>query len=253
MRGKAMRVRGLLLSGLLVVGLGVTGWASAAFIPPDGRIDFDVVRNSDSPLGHHRLRFTREGGQVVMEKEIRFQVKLAFITAFRYEHENREVWEEGRLVSLDTRTHDDGKEHWVRGRATPDGFAVDSSRGSLLAPADVVTTSYWNIGLIRATRLLDTQRGVLMDVRVEPLGVEPIQAGGQVVEARHFRIHILTNTPGATDTIDIWYDDNDQWVKLAFDAKDQAITYRLAPPAGGHTGEGGGIPTQQAERPAAGE
>lgn len=240
---KAMRMlRGLALGVVLVsASVAAASMAVASAIPPSGEIPFAVFRNGDSEMGYHRLRFTREGDRVIVEKEINFKVRLAFITAFRYEHRNREVWENGRLVSLDTTTNDDGREHWVRGRATPEGFAVESSRGSLIAPADVIPTSYWNIATIGATKLLDTQRGLMMDVRIEPLGVEPVTADGAAVEARHFRINILSNKPGSTDAIDIWYDDNDAWVKLAFKAKDQQITYRL---------EEKGLITQQAEAPA---
>jgi len=206
------------------------GPVRAYTIPAGDGIDFTVYRNGDSEMGWHRLRFTRDGDTVVMEKQIRFQVKLAFITAYRYEHDNREVWHGGKLISLDTRTNDDGADHWVRGRATDAGFAVESSRGNLIAPADVIPTSYWNIATIGAKTLLDTQRGLLMDVRIDPIGVEPIQAAGEVVEARHFRINILTNKPGSTDRIDLWYDDADAWVKLGFEAKGQAITYRLDAP-----------------------
>ncbi|MFC7334100.1 DUF6134 family protein [Rhodocista pekingensis] len=220
---------GLLVALLLAAGMTA---ATAATVPAAGRLAFSVFRNGDSTMGWHRLDFRRDGDRLVVEKEIRFEVKVAFFTAYRYVHTNREVWQGDRLVSLETGTDDDGKRHWVRGRATPEGFAVESSRGALLAPADVVPTSYWNIRTVGTTRLLDTQRGVLMDVRVEPLGAEPVAAAGGVVEARHFRVHFLSNQPGATDFVDIWYDDADAWVKLAFRAKGQDIVYRLDTPGG---------------------
>lgn len=223
-------LRGAAAAFVLVSGLGIgAGAALSAAVPASGTIPFTAFRNGDSELGFHRLSFTREGEDLIMEKEIGFKVKLAFITAYRYEHRNREVWRDGKLISIDTQTNDDGKQHWVRGRATAEGFAVESSRGNNLAPADIISTSYWNIALTRATQLLDTQRGLVMDVRVEPKGVEPIEAGGKVIEARHFRINLLSNRPGKTEFIDIWYDDNDAWVKLAFQAGDQSVTYRLEP------------------------
>lgn len=228
---------GLLLAASLVLSGGA---AVAATVPPSGEIPFTVFRNDDSEMGWHRLRFTRDGDRLIVEKEINFKVKLAFITAFRYEHRNREVWQDGRLLSLDAMTNDDGREYWVKGRAVEGGFAVEGSGGSYVAPPDVVPTSYWNAATLKATRLLDTQRGLMMDVRIEPVGEGPVPAAGGTVEARHYRINILTNKPGNTDTIDIWYDDADTWVKLAFRAKDQQVTYRL---------NREGRTTQQAERP----
>ncbi|ACI98027.1 DUF6134 family protein [Rhodospirillum centenum] len=234
---------GLLLAVALMAATVAAGMtAAAATVPAAGRLAFSVFRNGDSTMGWHRLDFHRDGDRLVVEKEIRFEVKVAFFTAYRYVHTNREVWQGDRLVALETSTDDDGRRHWVRGRATPEGFAVESSRGALLAPADVVPTSYWNIRTVGTTRLLDTQRGVLMDVRVEPLGAEPVAAAGSVVEARHFRLHFLSNRPGATDFVDIWYDDADAWVKLAFRAKGQDIVYRLDAP--------GALPQQPPAQPA---
>lgn len=212
---------------LPALGLGRPAWS--ATIPPTGQIPFNVFRNGDSPMGFHRLSFRREGGDLVMEKEISFKVKLAFITAYRYHHANREVWRDGRLVSLDTKTNDDGQDFQVRGRATGDGFAVEGSGGSFTAPADIISTSYWNAAIIRAAQLLDTQRGLLMDVRVDPVGAERVRAGGAEVDARRYAINILTNKPGSTDAIQVWYDGNDAWVKLAFKAQGQDIHYTLDP------------------------
>lgn len=221
-----------LLLGMAVLGGGalLPRFGLAATVPPSAEIPFTVYRNGDSPMGSHRLRFRREGERLIMEKEIAFEVTLAFITAYRYRHTNREVWEAGRLVSIETRTDDDGKAFWVRGAATADGFAVDSSSGPVLAPADIIPTSYWNVATLRATQLLDTQRGLLMDVRLDDRGQETIEAGGAAIQARHHTIQILTNKPGATDAIEIWYDSHDSWVKLAFAAKGQDIAYVLDPP-----------------------
>ncbi|QJE72237.1 hypothetical protein HHL28_03190 [Aerophototrophica crusticola] len=208
---------------------GLPGRAGAATIPGTGQIPFSVFRNGDDAMGYHRLRFSREGDRFIVDKEIGFEVKVAFITAYRYKHTNREVWQDGRLVSLDTRTNDDGDKHWVKGQAKDGAFAVESSRGSLFAPPDIIPTSYWNIATLKAPRLLDTQRGLLMDVAIDDKGEQVIRAGGQDIPARHHTIRLLTNPPGATNAIEIWYDRNDAWVKLAFKAKGQDIGYVLDP------------------------
>lgn len=216
-------------------GMAALGWAGlpsragAATIPGTGQIPFSVFRNGDDAMGFHRLRFSREGDRFIVDKTISFEVKVAFITAYRYKHKNREVWQDGRLVSLETETNDDGDRAWVRGQARDGVFAVESSRGTLNAPPDIVPTSYWNIATLKARQLLDTQRGLLMDVAIEDRGEEVIRAGGQDIPARHHTIRLLTNPPGATNAIEIWYDRNDAWVKLAFEAKGQQIAYTLDP------------------------
>lgn len=217
--------RRALMLGLLCTGL--AGRALAATVPPSGMIDFNVFRQGDSPMGYHRLRFSRDGDDLVMEKEIRLEVSLAFITAYRYQHTNREVWRDGRLIAIDTRTNDDGDRYEMTGRATDGGFAVESSaNGRVTAPATIIPTSYWNHAITGATQLLDTQRGLIMDVVMGDLGPNP-PPGGFPVPARHHRINILTNRPGSTERIDLWYDEAEAWVGLAFEAKGQTIHYVL--------------------------
>jgi hypothetical protein len=223
--------RSLLLGMAACAGLSLRP-AFAFTIPAGNSISFSVFRQGDIPMGYHRVRFSRDGDDLVMEKEILLEVKLAFINAYRYRHQNREVWRDGRLVAIDTSTDDDGDAFKVTGRATADGFVVESSgQGQFTAPATIIPTSYWNNAITSATQLLDTQRGLIMDVVMEDLGAEP-PPGGAPQPARHHRINIQTNKPGNTDKIDLWYDDTGAWVGLAFEAKGQKIHYVLDGPGG---------------------
>lgn len=224
-----MHRRDLILSGSMALGLGLLlPRLSAAFAPPDAHaLSFSVFRKNDSPMGYHRLRFTQDGDRLIMEKEIMLEVTLAFVTAYRYRHHNREIWQDGRLLEIETRTDDDGDDYWLRGRAGPDGFQVEGSGGSYIAPADIIPTSYWNHAITGATQLLDTQRGLIMDVRMEDLGPATLETQAGPIEARHHVINILTNPPGKTNQIDLWYDNRERWVGLAFEAKGQKISYIL--------------------------
>lgn len=224
-----MSIRRLVLAALAILSLALPGLALTA--PAGDALSFSVFRKNDSPMGSHRMRFTRDGDRLIMEKEIKLEVTLAFITAYRYVHRNREVWENGRLIEIDTRTDDDGETFWLRGRATEAGFQVDGSNGAFTAPADIIPTSYWNVAITGATRLLDTQRGLIMDVRMEDRGEETLETQAGPIQARHHTINILTNPPGTTDRIELWYDAAGQWAGLAFKAKGQAINYVLDQPA----------------------
>jgi hypothetical protein len=220
-----------LLLGMACAGLAGRG-AFAFTIPSGDSLAFSVFRQGDIPMGYHRLRFSRQGDDLIMEKQILLEVKLAFINAYRYQHHNREVWRDGRLIAIDTETNDDGDRYAVTGRATEAGLEIDSSaHGRVIAPAAIIPTSYWNSAITGATQLLDTQRGLIMDVAMEDLGPEP-PPGGSPPSARHHRINIQTNKPGSTDKIDLWYDDTGAWVGLAFEAKGQNIHYVLDGPGG---------------------
>ena len=91
---------------------------------------------------------------------------------YRYVHRNTEVWQGDRLVSLDTRTDDNGDSFTVSARRTAEGIEVEGAEGRVLAPADILPTSYWRGDTINQTRLLDTQRGVIRQVAFSRAGRE---------------------------------------------------------------------------------
>lgn len=194
--------------------------ALAATVPPARVIPFMVAMDG-GPVGTHTLAFNRDGDRMVVDIDIRLEVG-SIITLFRYAHRNREVWENGRLVSLDTETDDDGTAYQVSGRASADGFRVTGGvEGDFVAPADVMPSSYWNIGTVDQTRVLDTQRGRMIDVATEQVGEETIEAAGTIVRANRYRMT-------GTLTVDVWYSYTGQWVKLAFNARGRDIEYTLA-------------------------
>ena len=211
----AFRLAGLALAA------GTLALASAAPLlaarAPAGDIAFSVYRDG-SPLGRHEVRFRRDGGDLHVNIEIELEVKLAFLTLFRYSHRNHEIWRDGRLVSLETRTDDDGTAYRVSGRATGEGFLVEGAEGRLLLPAAVIPTSYWNPATLAQTALLDTQKGRLREVAVREIGPETIDAGGQGAPATRYRM------TGDLE-LDLWYSPQGEWMRIAFEAKGATVDY----------------------------
>lgn len=191
----------------------------AAAIPASQQLAFEVVRG-ESSIGRHEVSFRREGEELHVEVAIDLEVKLAFVTVFTYQHRNHEVWRDGRLISIETTTNDDGKQYQLTGRATDQGFQVEGSAGSYLAPADIIPTSYWNPATLEQSQLLDTQRGRLLEVMIVPQGEEQILADGERFSATRYRM-------SGDLRLDLWYGPDGQWSRIAFDAKGAEVVYRL--------------------------
>ena len=67
------------------------------------------VRRGDKPIGTHSIRFRQNGSETQVDIDINLRVGFGPITMFRYEHSNREIWRDGKLISLDTATNDNGE------------------------------------------------------------------------------------------------------------------------------------------------
>ncbi len=207
-----------LLLCLAILGLfSGSAWASGHH----KTLDFKVWREG-SPMGSHEIVFTREGNRITAVININLEVKLGPLTLFKYSHQNREVWERGRLISLETTTDDDGTKYEVRGEATPEGFKVTGSGGTFIAPAEIMTTSYWRQDAMRHTQLLDTQKGILVNVASTFTGKELVRVDKAELLASRYESKGDLN-------LTLWYDGEGRWVKLRFVARGSEITYELKP------------------------
>ncbi len=229
---RRLNLVGALIGVAAVTGLSLAGTLRAA-LPGAEQIAFEVLRDGGS-IGHHRVSFRRESGDLHVEIDIRLEVKLLFLTVFRYRHRNNEVWRDGRLVAIDTETDDDGEAFWLRGRAMKYGFVVEGSSGRFLAPADVMPTSYWNPRTVERTRLLDTQRGRLIRVEIAPSGLETIAMAGRPVEARRYKVT-------GDLTLDLWYTAAGEWAKTTFEARGAEVAYARKGGAGSLAGVEGPV------------
>ena len=192
--------------------------ALRAAIATDGRIAFDVLREG-SPIGRHVIGFRNDGGDLLVDIDIALDVKFAFLTLYRYRHRNRERWRDGRLISLNSETDDDGTPHWVRAKATGGSLRVDSGEGSFTAPAGTLPTSYWNPRTVEQRQLLDSQHGRLLSVEVRPGAEDYVMLPLGAQNARQYRM--------AGDLkLDLWYGPRGEWLKLAFTVKGAEIEYR---------------------------
>lgn len=202
----------------LLLGMGMVGARGMTAEASSGKLRFAVFRDG-SEIGYHVLSFVQDGERLTVDIDIELRVRFAFITAYRYEHHNREEWQGGALSGFQSRTNDNGTRHTVKAEREGDELIVRGSDGRTAAPGDMLPTTYWHRNFMHRNRWIDTQNGRIVASEVEAVGVEQIEAAGQTVEAERFAIR------GDLD-VDLWYHD-ERWVKLGFAASDGSrIDYR---------------------------
>lgn len=187
--------------------------------PLDGVLRFDV-RMDGTRIGTHEVTLSPEGANGYrVAVDIDFAFKLAFITVRRYRHTNREVWQDGRLQRLETRTDDDGDIHTVDARANGDLIEVKSSFQDRVVPRDILTTTYFSDRMVSASNWLDTTKGRRFSGSVSPRGSETVIAAGKPVSAERYRIDGELHC-------DLWYHQG-TWVHFEFVLKGRTFVYEL--------------------------
>lgn len=196
------------------------GWQSG--IPADNVLAYEVFRN-DKRIGFHQMQFTRNDGEVRVDIHIELDVRLGFIPLFSYTHQNTEIWRDGVLQSLNSKTDNNGKPAFAELMLEEGNYLGRGSRykGNLVSP--IMSTSYFNPNFVRQQSLISSQDGRLLEVEVAYLGQEQVPDIAGPVEAHRFR---LTGDL----KIDIWYTVDGRWVRTEF-SRGGVLSYRPVAPS----------------------
>ena len=183
-------------------------------------LNFAVTRNGD-PIGTSTVRLHRDGRHTVAEIATRVQVKIAFLTVYRYEQRETERWVDGKLLTMSSVTDDNGTLHKVMATSRGDKLAVEADGKVSEVDPGLVPVSLWNASLVQKTVALDPQDGRVVPVSVIDHGTERLVLQGRATTAHHYSIK--TSFPQ-----DVWYDEQRRLLKVELRGSDGSkISYQL--------------------------
>jgi len=191
-------------------------------IPADGVIKFDVYRKGDR-IGTHTFTFKQDADSLEVDIDVKFKVKFLFVTVYKYRHESREIWSDGRLVSMQSETEQNGKEWELKAECGADQTQVALNGERFAVPSGLLPTSYWNVLIVEKSTLLNTQFGSAIDVNVTAQGEDTVEAMGQPVETMRYNIKAFIEETQQPVNVDIWYDRSGELMKMQFVAKDGSV------------------------------
>jgi len=185
----------------------ITGTAFATG-PSSGTEWRFTVHLGEREIGQHRFRIQPNNGALESRSEANLNVKILKVNAFTYVHEATERWNGDCLERIESRTDSNGRPYEVVGRLGTDAFHVRTRTANAELPPCVMSFAYWNPKILQQQRLLNSQTGELVDVRIETKGAEQIQAGGAMRSAQRYAII------GRKLSIDVWYGPDGRWLGL---------------------------------------
>ncbi|HLY07130.1 MAG TPA: DUF6134 family protein [Rhizomicrobium sp.] len=197
------------------------GVAASAQADPDGApIDFAIMRNG-AQIGTDKIRFGHDGAETTVENDTHVAVGLAMLILYRYDQSENERWADGRLVALNAKTNDNGKEHHITANAKDGKLVIRTDDKMTEAPPTAVPLSLWNPALVASGVALDPEDGTVQPIKVLDRGEERLLVQGKERPAHHYQI--VTGFPQ-----DVWYDDNNQLVQVELKGSDgSTIRYQL--------------------------
>lgn len=176
----------------------------------------------DSEIGQHRFRLSERDGTTTLSTEADFRVRFLFFTAYRYQHVNKETWQNDCLSRIESHTDANGKVIDVAGMQRAGGFHIDEPQSEPSIPGCVKSFAYWNTGILQEDALLNPQTGELTPIQVEAMDNEVLRVRGRDVAARRYRLDTRDIS------LDVWYSQDSEWLALESTTRDgRTLRYEL--------------------------
>ena len=183
--------------------------------------DFRVFLD-EKEIGTHRFDLIERDGERQLTSTARMTVKLLFVTAYTYDHQDVEHWQGDCVSKLSSTTDDNGEKHRVDVQRREGATMVPTLEGSQRLGECVMTFAYWNPTMLQQTRLLNSQDGEHIDVKINDAGADAIVVRGVKTPARRYELR------SERLSIDLWYSEQQQWLALESRTKrGQKLIYKL--------------------------
>lgn len=194
---------------------------SVASASADQTWDFRVFLD-DKEIGTHRFDLIEQGGERRLTSTATMKVKLLFVTAYTYDHQDVEHWQGDCLSKLSSTTDDNGKKHRVDVQRRDGATVVQTLQGTQRLGECVLTFAYWNPAMLQQTRLLNSQDGEHVAVKIKDAGAESIVVRGVETPARRYELR------SEKLSIDLWYSPQEEWLALESKTeRGQKLIYKL--------------------------
>lgn len=208
-----MRTGLLILTALAAVGAANSHAAAET-------MRFAIMRDGQ-PIGSNTIELRRDGATTTVHMVTHIQVKIAFMTVYRFDQTETERWVDGHLVALEATTDDNGTPHRVKATSSNGKITVNADGKATEVAGTTIPASYWNPALLGKTIALNPQDGAIVPVAVTDRGEDHIVVQGRQKRTHHYVIR-------TTFPQDVWYDEDRQLVKVELKGSDGS-TIRYQP------------------------
>src|SRR4051812_41707574 len=99
---------------------------TSAHAEPEATTTRYAVMRDGQQIGTTTVQLRREGPHTTAQVKTQVQVKIAYITVYRYEQTETEQWRDGKLEAMNAVTDDNGTLHKVSARREGSALAVEA-------------------------------------------------------------------------------------------------------------------------------
>tara|TARA_B100000686_G_scaffold321945_1_gene375166 strand:+ start:282 stop:965 length:684 start_codon:yes stop_codon:yes gene_type:complete len=184
-------------------------------------IEFDIYRNN-THIGKHIFSFKKNGDELAVTSEIKFQIKKLGVVLYKYHVKGTEIYKGGNLIKFNSKTNQNGKEKYVNLELKDEKYLIDGSSYKGTTPTDYLLGTWWNHSIVEAKAQISAVSGRIIKQKVTFLGKETIKFGDKTYNVLHFNFSSTDKKLSKDKRLntDVWYDEKTlNWVKASFKKK----------------------------------
>ena len=153
------------------------------------KIEMEIFRNNEL-IGYNYYFFTIDKNITTITNQIKFTVKLLGATIFDVEGYNEEKYNDGKLISYNSKTTQNKKKKFVNLKLNKKNnkFIIKGSSYSGEADIDNVIGNWWNHKLLQAEAQISPISGSIKKQVVTFVAKEKIKLYGKSYETEHFKL-----------------------------------------------------------------
>ena len=192
-------------------------------IPKDGEVKFDIIRKN-KVIGSHEIKFIENDDILLVETNINIEVKILFITAYKFEHQSTETWDKGNFIKIEAHSDfEDEREYFIKGHDENNLFLASGMDGKLKLDENILPSNFWNINILKEKEIFDTQKGIMRKIEVKDLGSEEIKVNRINIKCNKYLFNASRNPKdkGPFPEYTLWYAENNELVKFQFKDKNR--------------------------------
>jgi hypothetical protein len=181
---------------------------------------FNAILN-DKVIGQHTFKVDNK--KTVSSAD--FHIEFMFMDIY-YKHVSEELWAQGCLTKIVSKTDDDGKIYEVNGLLKDNEFLIKTNKLSESLPPCIMTFAYWDPNILKQTKLLNSQNAEWLDIETTLIKQESLIIKGREIITNHY---VLKGTKEGNErlVIELWYDEKMNWVGLKSPTPIGDIFYKL--------------------------
>ncbi len=198
--------------------LGAVIFSSTALAMPKD-MKFTITKGGN-PVGTHVFKFSGDENKLRVDVKTHTKVKVLFLN-FTYDHTRTEQWSGAKLVSLKSKTDDDGTPHKLSIKATKTKISGMANGKPISKDGLALPVTFWNADVLLNKHLFSALHGKDFKLKWKKLLDEEVMVEGKMVKAK---VYETKSVSGDLDR-KLWYSKDGEFLKTTFKKKGYDIAW----------------------------